>query len=68
MNLPFSLRAHHAETTQETARLTCMQGMHYGTPPANSLHLVKYYFEKHPEDASKVVLSIKGAFDAKTGA
>ena len=44
-----------------------MQGIHYGTPQANSLHLVKYYFEKYPEDASKVVLSIKGAYDMKTG-
>ena len=44
-----------------------MQGIHYGTPQANSLHLVKYYFEKYPEDASKVVLSIKGVYDIKTG-
>lgn len=44
-----------------------MQGIHYGTPQANSLHLVKHYFEKYPEDASKVVLSIKGAYDMKTG-
>ena len=29
--------------------------------------MVKYYFEKYPEDASKVVLSIKGAYDMKTG-
>ncbi|KAI0119867.1 Aldo/keto reductase [Daldinia grandis] len=42
-------------------------GVHYGTPEANSLHLVKYYFEQYPEDASKVVLSIKGAFGMKTG-
>ncbi|KAK7739263.1 hypothetical protein SLS62_011252 [Diatrype stigma] len=42
-------------------------GMHYGTPEANSLHLLKYYFEQYPEDASKVVLSIKGAFGARTG-
>jgi pyridoxine 4-dehydrogenase len=41
--------------------------MHYGTPQANSLHLVKYYFERYPEDASKVVLSIKGAYDIRTG-
>ncbi|KAK4898456.1 hypothetical protein LTR27_004053 [Elasticomyces elasticus] len=39
-------------------------GIHYGTPDANSLHLLKYYFEKYPEDAVKVVLSIKGAFSA----
>lgn len=44
-----------------------MQGIHYGTPEANSLHLVKRYFEKYPEDTSKVVLSIKGAYDMKTG-
>ncbi|KAI0848529.1 Aldo/keto reductase [Daldinia vernicosa] len=42
-------------------------GVHYGTPEANSLHLVKHYFEQYPEDASKVVLSIKGAFGMKTG-
>ncbi|RYP10916.1 hypothetical protein DL764_000352 [Monosporascus ibericus] len=42
-------------------------GMHYGTPEANSLHLLKYYFEQYPEDASKVVLSIKGAFGPRTG-
>ena len=41
--------------------------MHYGTPQANSLHLVKHYFEKYPDDAAKVVLSIKGAYKAKTG-
>ncbi|KAF9877448.1 pyridoxal reductase [Colletotrichum karsti] len=41
-------------------------GIHYGTPTANSLHLLKHYFEQYPEDASKVVLSIKGAYDAKT--
>ena len=44
-----------------------MQGIHYGTPTANSLHLLKYYFEQYPEDANKVVLSIKGAFGMKTG-
>jgi pyridoxine 4-dehydrogenase len=37
------------------------QGIHYGTPNANSLHLLRYYFEKYPGDAEKVVLSIKGA-------
>ena len=48
-------------------RLTFMQGIHYGTPEKNSLHLLKYYFEKYPEDADKVVLSIKGAYGMKTG-
>lgn len=37
------------------------QGIHYGTPTANSLHLLRYYFEKYPEDADKVIVSIKGA-------
>ena len=44
-----------------------MQGIHYGTPEANSLHLLRYYFEKYPEDADKVVLGIKGAYGMKTG-
>ncbi|KAI2463081.1 Aldo/keto reductase [Annulohypoxylon bovei var. microspora] len=42
-------------------------GVHYGTPEANSLHLLKHYFEQYPEDASKVVLSIKGAFSFQNG-
>jgi len=41
--------------------------MFYGTPDANSLHLAKYYFTEYPEDADKVVLSIKGAYDRSTG-
>lgn len=32
----------------------------YGTAQANSLHLLNRYFTKYPEDADKVVLSIKG--------
>jgi len=36
-------------------------GEFYGTPEYNSLHLLNKYFTKYPEDASKVVLSIKGA-------
>jgi pyridoxine 4-dehydrogenase len=32
----------------------------YGTPERNSLHLLNEYFTKYPEDAEKVVLSIKG--------
>ena len=35
-------------------------GEFYGPPNANSLHLVHEYFIKYPEDADKVVLSIKG--------
>jgi pyridoxine 4-dehydrogenase len=28
---------------------------------------LRYYFEKYPEDAEKVVLSIKGAYNQTTG-
>jgi pyridoxine 4-dehydrogenase len=31
------------------------------------LHLLRYYFEKYPEDADKVILSIKGAYNHETG-
>ena len=32
----------------------------YGPPDANSLHLLNAYFSKYPDDADKVVISIKG--------
>lgn len=32
----------------------------YGTPERNSLHLLNEYFTKYPEDAKKVVISVKG--------
>ena len=35
-------------------------GEFYGTPDYNSLHLLNKYFTKYPENADKVVLSIKG--------
>ncbi|KAK0104703.1 Pyridoxine 4-dehydrogenase [Cadophora gregata] len=35
-------------------------GEFYGTPDFNSLTLLNKYFTKYPEDAEKVVLSIKG--------
>ena len=35
---------------------------YYGTPEYNSLHLVHSYFSKYPEDANKVVLSIKAGY------
>ncbi|KAL2857334.1 NADP-dependent oxidoreductase domain-containing protein [Aspergillus pseudoustus] len=41
-------------------------GIHYGTPTANSLHLLKYYFTQYPEDVDKVVLSIKGGYGMAT--
>lgn len=41
-------------------------GEFYGPPDRNSLHLLNKYFTKYPEDADKVVLSIKGAMDMRT--
>ncbi|KAL4780403.1 NADP-dependent oxidoreductase domain-containing protein [Aspergillus varians] len=41
-------------------------GIHYGTPTNNSLHLLRHYFTQYPEDADKVVLSIKGAYNVAT--
>ena len=38
----------------------------YGPPDANSLQLLHAYFSKYPEDAEKVVLSIKGGLDVAT--
>lgn len=35
----------------------------YGSPERNSLHLLNEYFEQYPDDASKVVLSIKGGLE-----
>jgi pyridoxine 4-dehydrogenase len=40
-------------------------GEFYGTKEYNSLHLLERYFTKYPEDASKVVLSIKGGLTAQ---
>ncbi|KAI0387400.1 putative aldo/keto reductase [Hypomontagnella monticulosa] len=39
-------------------------GEFYGPPEYNSLVLLERYFEKYPEDADKVVLSIKGGVSA----
>ena len=39
-------------------------GEFYGTPENNSLTLLRAYFTQYPEDAAKVVLSIKGAVGA----
>ena len=41
-------------------------GEFYGTPERNSLHLLSEYFERHPEHASKVLLSMKGGFKPGT--
>ncbi len=35
-------------------------GEFYGTPEHNSLHVLNSYFSKYPDDAEKVVISIKG--------
>lgn len=38
----------------------------YGTPEKNSLHLLRDYFNQHPGEAEKVILSIKGGYNAAT--
>ncbi|GAW12237.1 hypothetical protein ANO14919_015980 [Xylariales sp. No.14919] len=43
-------------------------GEFYGTTEYNSLTLLDRYFEKYPEDADKVVLSIKGGINMITHA
>lgn len=39
-------------------------GNFYGPPDASSLQLLDAYFTQYPEDADKVVLSIKGAYNS----
>ncbi|KAI1438409.1 aldo/keto reductase [Xylaria sp. CBS 124048] len=41
-------------------------GEFYGTPEYNSMVLLDRYFEKYPEDADKVIVSIKGGISPKT--
>ena len=38
-------------------------GTFYGTPEWNSITLLVAYFKKYPEDADKVVLSVKAAYN-----
>ncbi|KAL4936901.1 hypothetical protein BDV06DRAFT_227455 [Aspergillus oleicola] len=46
---------------------TCWNGAEfYGIPEYNSLVLLERYFAKYPEDADKVVLSIKGGVNPET--
>ncbi|RWA06761.1 hypothetical protein EKO27_g8335 [Xylaria grammica] len=50
------------------AGVNCWNGADfYGTPTNNSLHLLNRYFTAYPEDAEKVVISIKsGIVDMRT--
>lgn len=41
-------------------------GEFYGTPERNTQTILAAYFKVYPGDASKVVLSVKGAFDLAT--
>jgi len=41
-------------------------GDHYGTPERNTQTLLAKYVRRYPEDADKIVLSVKGAFDFAT--
>ena len=46
---------------------TCWNGGEfYGPPDYNSLVLLERYFEKYPEDADKIIISIKGGLNNET--
>ncbi|KAJ8607384.1 hypothetical protein MRB53_040330 [Persea americana] len=40
-------------------------GTFYGPPEASSLQLLRAYLDKFPADASRIFLSLKGAYDSK---
>ncbi|KAL4813870.1 NADP-dependent oxidoreductase domain-containing protein [Aspergillus spinulosporus] len=62
----YSLATKVLKTALEQGATFWNGGIHYGTPTSNSLHLLKHYFTQYPEDADKVVLSIKGCYDLAT--
>ncbi|KAK4215554.1 NADP-dependent oxidoreductase domain-containing protein [Rhypophila decipiens] len=72
MNLTLSCKLTHEEAIKslkaalENGANFWNAGTFYGPPNANSLHLLKAYFAKYPEDAPKVVLSVKGLYNIRT--
>ncbi|KAF2639811.1 Aldo/keto reductase [Massarina eburnea CBS 473.64] len=67
MGLTWRANPQPAENSFEAMKTALAKGAYfwnggelYGTPERNSLHLLNEYFTKYPEDADKVVLSIKG--------
>ncbi|KAM7221209.1 NADP-dependent oxidoreductase domain containing protein [Rhypophila decipiens] len=72
MNLTLSGKLTHEEAIKtlkaalENGANFWNAGTFYGPPNANSLHLLKAYFSKYPEDASMVVLSVKGLYNIRT--
>ncbi|KAI0172096.1 putative aldo/keto reductase [Hypoxylon sp. FL1284] len=71
MGLTWRYEVPPIEQAIETLKAALNNGMNlwvggefYGTPEYNSLTVLERYFEKYPEDADKVVLSIKGAAGA----
>ena len=57
---------HHQKLTLVTPENFWNGGEFYGPSEYNSLVLVERYLEKYPEDADKVVLSIKGGVNPQT--
>ena len=57
---PFSKSIETMKAALELGATNWNGGELYGTPDKNSCHLLNEYFTKYPEDASKIVLSIKG--------
>ncbi|USP74450.1 hypothetical protein yc1106_01724 [Curvularia clavata] len=67
MNLTWSPNPPSAEESFKVMRTAASLGATswnggevYGSPERNSLHLLNEYFTKYPEDADKIVISIKG--------
>lgn len=57
----------HVHFLANAAIGTCWNGGEsYGPPNYNSLVLIEQYLEKHPEDADKIVLNIKGGVNPQT--
>lgn len=42
-------------------------GQFYGTPESNSLTSMRKYLDRYPEDAGRIVLNVKGAFNFPSG-
>ncbi|KAM0247716.1 hypothetical protein ACHAQJ_009747 [Trichoderma viride] len=67
LNRPPALPYHEASRVMKTALDNGANfwsaAQYYGTPTANSLHLLNHYFTTYPEDSKKVILSIKGAYN-----
>ncbi|KAK3679627.1 hypothetical protein LTR78_000002 [Recurvomyces mirabilis] len=65
-NTPFDDAVKVMKTALENGANFLNAGTFYASPERNSLQLLKQYFDTYPQDAAKVVLSIKGAYNGAT--